>query len=241
MRTIEYIDSYFNEELPAGERAGFEKKINDDPSFAEEVLFYCGAMQLAKELSMEEKKERFRKLYAQSKQQPAKVRSLRKWWPYAAAAAVIVAVVLFGMQYFNSSSLQQKADKYIAANLTDVSVQMGAADDMEQAKKLFNENKLEESLVIFNRILAAGEGGDEAKKLAGIVSLRLGKYDQAIDHFTNLEKSPSYTNPGKFYHALTLIKRNMVGDTEKAKLLLQQVVSENLDGKETAAKWLKDL
>lgn len=241
MRTIEYIDSYFNEELPAGERADFEKKINDDAAFAEEVLFYCGAMQLAKELSIDEKKQHFRELYAQAKQ-PAKVRTLRKWWPYAAAAAVIAAVVLFGMQYFNSSSsLQQKAERYIAANLTEESVRMGVADDMQKGKELFNANKLEESLVIFNRIVAAGEGGDDAKRMAGIVSLRLEKYDQAIDHFTNLEKSPSYTNPGKFYHALTLIRRNMVGDSEKAKLLLQQVVNENLEGKETAAKWLKDL
>ncbi len=57
------------------------------------------------------------------------------------------------------------------------------------------KNKLEESLVIFNRIVAAGQGGDDAKRMAGIVSLRLEKYDQAIDHFTNLEKSPSTPTP----------------------------------------------
>jgi hypothetical protein len=240
MTNIEYIDSYFNKELSAGERAGFDKKIADDPGFAEEVLFYCGALQLAKELSMEEKKDRFRELYAQ-KQQPAKVRTLHRWWTYAAAAAVIVTMVVFGMRYFNSESLEQKADQFISQHLTTVGIEMGSADEMQKAKELFNQNKLEESLVLLNRILAAGQGGDEARKLAGIVTLRLEKYDQAIDHFTNLEKSPSYTNPGKFYHALTLIKRNMAGDKDKAKLLLQQVVNENLEEKETAAKWLKDL
>jgi len=79
------------------------------------------------------------------------------------------------------------------------------------------------------------------RKMAGIVSLRLGDYDKAIDHFTRLEKLTFYSNPGKFYHAIALIKRNSSGDIEIAKQLLKQVVERDLEGKETAQKWLKSL
>lgn len=242
MTNTDYIDSYFREELPLSERAGFEQKIVDDADFAEEVLLYCGALQLAREISHHEKKQHFRQLYNENREEksPAKIRTLRKWWPYVAAAAVAVGIILW-MGYFNTPSLQQKADIYIQQHLAHISVKMGGANDLQQAKQLYNEDKLDQSLTILNRILAAGDSSDEVKKLAGIVCLRLKNYDQAINHFSDLEKSTSYTNPGKFYHALTLIKRNQAGDTENAKLLLQQVVNENLEGKETAARWLKDL
>ena len=48
-----------------------------------------------------------------------------------------------------------------------------------------------------------------------------------------------YDNPGEFYQALTLMKRNIPGDHQKAKFLLQDVVDKNLSGKEEAQKWLK--
>jgi hypothetical protein len=243
MANTAYIDSYFNKELPASEQAGFEQKIISDPDFAEEVLLYCGALKLAKELSIAEKKQRFRELYNTNKeqQQPAKIRTLRKWWPYVAAAAVVTGILFWSLGYFTDASIQQKATAYMKEHFTTISVQMSSGGDMQQAKELFNLNKLPDALTILNRILAAGTGSDEAKELAGIVNLRLENYDQAIVHFSDLEKSTSYTNPGKFYHALTLIKRNQAGDNDKAKLLLQQVVNENLDEKETAARWLKDL
>ena len=66
MENMEYIDSYFKGELPSGETGEFEKKIVEDPVFAEEVAFYLSALQAAREESTEEKKKRFREIYRQS-------------------------------------------------------------------------------------------------------------------------------------------------------------------------------
>jgi tetratricopeptide (TPR) repeat protein len=80
----------------------------------------------------------------------------------------------------------------------------------------------------------------EVKKYAGIVSLRLGQYDKAINYFSQLANyTQLYANPGKFYHALTLMKRNRPGDKQTAKILLEQVVQNDLEEKETAQQWLK--
>ena len=55
------------------------------------------------------------------------------------------------------------------------------------------------------------------------------------------EQKGYFDNPGEFYQALTLMKRNLPGDKQKAKILLQEVVNKNLTDNETAQDWLKDL
>ena len=83
---------------------------------------------------------------------------------------------------------------------------------------------------------------DIAKKYAGIVSLQLKDYDKAIYYFTSLENQAGlYSNPGKFYHAVTLLKRNKTGDEDEAKELLKQVTEKSLEGSDDAAKWLKKM
>ena len=69
---------------------------------------------------------------------------------------------------------------------------------------------------------------------------RLNNYDKALEYFTILEADTGlYSNPGKFYKAITLLKRNKDGDKDAAKLLLEQVRDENLEGKKEAEEWLK--
>jgi len=60
----------------------------------------------------------------------------------------------------------------------------------------------------------------------------LQQYDKAIDYFFQLEYYNLYSNPGKFYQGLTLLKRNMPGDKQAAKVLLQQTLQNDLNGKE---------
>jgi tetratricopeptide (TPR) repeat protein len=243
MINLEYIDRYFKGELSAEEIIDFDQKISTDTGFAEEVFLYCSAMQLGREKLGLEKKERFRELYRLSKEKKKSTAPglVRKWWPYVAAAAVIAGIIFGTLGHFKPFSLQQNADRFISQRLETVSVQMGnSGDSLQQAIGMYNENKLAESLPLFERIIQKEEKTDEAKKMAGIVSLRLGEYDKAIVYFSALEALPLFSNPGKFYHALTLIKRNRAGDREAAISLLKQVVDENLEEKETAADWLED-
>jgi hypothetical protein len=44
-----------------------------------------------------------------------------------------------------------------------------------------------------------------------------------LENYTQL-----YANPGKFYHALTLLERNLPGDKQQVKILLEQVVQNYL-------------
>ncbi len=90
---------------------------------------------------------------------------------------------------------------------------MGSDNDLlSRSKNLFNEGKLDEVLITLEPLVQKDSSNYEALEIAGIAALRLEQYDKAISYFQRLENYPKklITNPGKFYHALTLIKRNQL-------------------------------
>ncbi len=243
MDSLEYIDNYFKGEQTADEIKEFEQKIINDPGFADEVAYYMVAFEALKEQSTEERKRRFREIYAQSKQLTPVVPFRRKVWSYVAAAAVIAGVIFGGYFLLRPSSPQQLADHYIQSNLQTLSLKMeGRQDSMQKARDLYNNNHLTESLQYFQSIIQSDTSNYEPKRDAGIVSLRLKQYDQALNYFKQLETyNTLHANPALLYQALTLMERNNPGDVEQAKQLLQQVVQNDLEGKKVAEGWLKKL
>ncbi len=243
MDNLEYIDAFFIDELSAERKREFEQKIASDPVFAEEVAFYLSSKKVAFDEGNEER-EKFKHLYKHGqpanqavKHEPA---LLRKLWPWAAAAAVMAGVI-FGLSIWFKpvSSPTELADAYISKNLQVLSVTMGREDSLQAGLRLFNEGRLEESLKQFEALILNDTTFIEAKKYAGIVSLRLGYYDKAIIYFSQFENIHLYVNPAKFYHALTLVKRNRPGDKQQAKILLENVVKNDLYGAKAAKDWLK--
>lgn len=244
MQDLEYIDDYFKGVLPKEETGRFEQRILSEPPFAEAVSFYCMARQAAKEQLLPQQKERFRELYRKYTPPVTAVKPslVRRLLPYTAVAAVLAALLIGWYVWMRPVSPQQMADAYIKKELTTFGVSMGSRQDsLQTGIQLHNEGKDAEALQQFEHMLAANAGDFKALTYAGIVSLRLGLYDKALQYFSRLEQYPNlYSNPGKFYYALTLMKRNGPGDKDQAKKLLQQVAqSSTLEGKEQAQQWLR--
>jgi tetratricopeptide (TPR) repeat protein len=243
VHNLELIEAYFNEELSAEKKSEFEQRIAEDAAFAEETAFYLSSRQAAA-AELGENRGRFREIYQQYKQQNigkvAKVTPLRKLWPWVAAAAVLAGIIFGWYAWLQPVSLPAMADSYIRKNFQNLSVTMSATEDSVQTGlRLYNEGKGEEALRYFESIVLRDSSLSDVKKYAGIACLQLGQYDKAINYFTQLENEKLFANPGKFYHALTLLKRNQPGDLDTAKQLLQQVVNQDLAEKEEAEKWLK--
>lgn len=239
MQTLNYIDNFFKGELPAEESAEFEQKILNDPEFAAEVAFYFNALQAAKDEASLEKKTRFRELYAGrvDDRQPGIV---RRMMPLIAAAAILLAIFA-GWYIFRpqSTSPSQLAMGYIEKNLKTVEIAMATeTGDIQTGKRLYNEGDLDGALKHFETVTRTDPSSAEAKKLAGIVSLRTDQHDKALQYFKQLSAIDQYANPAKFYQALTLMKRNRPGDQLEAKRLLQEVVDQKQEGHQTAREWL---
>ncbi|HTQ29218.1 MAG TPA: tetratricopeptide repeat protein [Puia sp.] len=247
MDNLEYIDSYFKGEMAAGEARQFDQKIQDDPAFAEEVAYYLSVLMAGKEQVAEEKKQRFREIYNQgvpAGETMAVIRKMSAWktWKVAAAAAVLAGLVLGLYLMFRPMSPDQVADQYISEKLATLSVKMGVMDSVQNGLRLYNEGKYEEALQVFEGMLQTDPSNPTALEKAGIISLRLQRYDQALNYFRKLESLTNLrVNSGLFYEALTLMRRNKDGDGEKSKQLLQQVVENNLDMKQDAQALQKKL
>jgi len=242
--SLEYIDAYFQQMLSAEDIKRFEQKIAEDPEFADEVAFYLAAKQSSKAAADEEKKERFRRLLGQ--EAPVinidRDKNVTRLWVYRVSAVAAVIVCLFLAWYFfmgNSASPQQMAEKYVDENFKTLGVVMGEKDSIQEGLRLYNDQRYDSALQQFESIARRDTGNYLMKKYLGIVYLRLGNYQKALFYFHQFESDTLYSNPSVFYQALTLLKRNLPGDKQKARELLQRVVNNDLDESETARQWLK--
>jgi tetratricopeptide (TPR) repeat protein len=238
---LEYIESYFKDVHSDAEKQQFERKIIEDPSFAEDVAFYISANGVIQQELHAEKKKRFRDLLDEQKVIPVRA-PVRNLWRYMAAASVIFVVFLLSWFLFvDKTSPQQLADKYVQQNLQTLSVSMGSSQDSLQAGiNLFNLKNLTAASTIFETLAKNDPSNRDAEKYAGVVFLRLKDYDKALQYFSMLEADTTlFSNPGKFYKAITLMERNKKDDRQAAKVLLQQVIAEDMEGSSEAAKWMK--
>lgn len=240
----DYIEAYFSGALSPEQRNEFEKRIEMDKNFAEEVAFYLSAKQVLKEEVNREKKEWFRQLADQGTalsydKKPAQVRNM---WVYRVAAAAAVISVIFLSWYLflqKPASPTQMADKYIKDSFQTLGVKMSTRkDSLQIGVQLYNKGQFDSAAEILESVAQRDSLNTKARTNAGIAYLRLGNYDKALANFVELEKTSLYSNPGVFYQALTLLKRNHSGDKRRARELLQKVVDNDLDKKEIAQQWL---
>jgi tetratricopeptide (TPR) repeat protein len=249
-QSLEHIENYFQGTLNAVEAREFEKAIQNDPDFAKEVAFYMSSVATVKDQLNTEKKARFRQVYDSSKMVVAdhlapsdsKGAIVRKIWKYAVAAAVFSAVLVSGYLYTKSPSPQQMADKFISEEFQTLGVTMGTtADSMTMARQLNDKGKYAEALAIFENLAKQYPTDVKAREYAGIAALMMKEYDKALQYFQNLSSVQGLnSNPGNFYTAVTLMKRNQPGDNDEAKKILQNVVKNKETHSETAEAWLSN-
>lgn len=242
MNNLDYIENYFSSNPGELQRKEFAEKIINDKTFAAEVSFYMSVKKALSDESAEAKKIRFREIYDNGKVIQMTGRSSKKLWGYVAAACLLAAVLLVTHFTGVKQSPQELAQNYFQKNLSELSVKMGNADDLQTGLIYYNRGRYDAALSTFENILKTDPANIAAKKYAGIVCLRMKNYDKALYYFTSLESNKALiSNPGKFYRAITLMIRNKPGDTGVAKTLLQSVVDDHLEGFEQAEEWLKKL
>ena len=232
------IDDYLANRLPADERIRFEATLRTDPALAEGVAFYITARQT---LRQQGQTQRRTELLART---PSLSRAIP--WSYAIAAAACVLLLLgigWLLQRPQQPTSTQVADAYIDQQFTELSVTMGAtSDSLQQGLALVNGGKLMEADRLLTDLSQRQPANAEVQKWVGVVSLRRGNYDKAISQFQVLSRRTDlFANPGLFLEALTRIKRNRPNDKVMAKILLQTVVNQNLEGAVAARALLESM
>ena len=245
MTELELIESYFTGELSPHEKAAFEGRLENDPAFAEEVTLYILSRRAAEEVLLEEKRKRFLEQFQDlsRKDKSIPIGRSKSWWYYGLAAAATLLLFVLFITFLNPEDPQRVAESYIEENLATLSTTMsGATDSLAQGIAAFNGKDYALAESIFESLQREPELSAEATEYLGITYLRRGDFHKAEEQFKKLIAFDDlYRNPGKFYLAVTLMRRSENGDVEEAKRILQDVVDKALPGHEEASQWLKDL
>ncbi|MDB5240211.1 MAG: hypothetical protein JWP57_836 [Spirosoma sp.] len=247
MNDLEIIENYVTGKLSEDEQTRFEAVLRTDPAVADALAFYVLAKHTAK---VEARAERRAELDA-LRRAPVRLQwSAPMRWAAAASVALLLGLGWVFLRPEDSTlAASRMVDEYVAGHFTQLPTTMDGgssgsptADSVKLGIGLLNSDKLADADAVMKDILKRQPLNDDALKVAGIVSLRRGNYDNAITFFHRLsQRTDLYSNPGLFYESLTLLKRNRPMDKEQAKKLLEDVIKRNLEGKQEAEALLKEL
>jgi hypothetical protein len=233
---LEQIEKYFKNELSLSERQDFENQLATDSELAENTAFYLNANVAAKTLANEKRKAEFEVLRKELSNRPVrKIKPLT--WAIGIAASILLVVGFWWINQKSELNTEEFANTYIQEHFDDLPVKMDAnTDSLQIGLRLFNKQKFKEAQSVFEAILHRKNNDSEAIKYAGITALRLAEYDKSIAYFRALSKQTNlFSNPGKFYEAITLMKQQPANKKE-IEQLLKDVIDNNLEGKNEAEK-----
>lgn len=257
---LELIEKYYKGRLAGNEVDEFTRREKADKLFAEKVKSYTEIMagieyygeqhefaETVKGWENEIKQDTGRKSFTPTVDPPSKgdekvipINRNSYYWLSAVAASVLILIAFLT---FRDEEPEQLANAFIEENFTTLSTTMGSeANNLAAGIGAFNEKDYAEAE---KRFLSLSDNEDlaaESAKYLGITYLQTGQYDKAIEQFNKLILHEElYANPGKFYLAITLMKRSEGADETEAKKLLQEVVARELPGYKEAADWLEHL
>jgi tetratricopeptide (TPR) repeat protein len=244
METIEYIDSYFQQTMNADERKIFEKKCEEDNLFAQEVAFYIMTLESLREELLQQKQSAWRNksIIEDLPFIPTLKKSFTsRWIAYAAAACLVLAASVY---FFETNPSPKKlAENYIKTNYSNLSLTMDASrDSLQSGIDAYNNKEYDKALRLFKSIEKNDAQNSDVKKYAGLTYMQKEEYDSALQQFDMLSNMKGlFSNSGDFLKAVALMGRSKPGDKDKAKMLLQKVLSEKEEGSEKAAEWEKKL
>ncbi|HEY2580801.1 MAG TPA: tetratricopeptide repeat protein [Mucilaginibacter sp.] len=238
--TLNYIDDYFTGALNDDEKRDFERRCASDPDFAKEVAEYITIRDGLKSELQQKRKEEFEKLRKELSvpAKPSNIITLRRI-SYLVAASILLILGWFA--FFNRSNPQSTADKYIAANLTTLRLNMGVSDSLQMGMSAYNSKSFADAEYIFKSLASKQEANPDALEDLGLTYLATKQYDEALKSFDQLSAVTLHINKGQFYKALTLMARSKGTDNQQAKQILQEIIDKNLYGNEDARNWIKQI
>jgi len=252
---LEYIDDYFQNQLNSQQRQEFETRCLSDKMFAEEVAIYVSTREALRQNLLEEKKKQWSTLLPPEiltdekaspktttdlhEKAPVKRMHLRKWLTLAAAACTIAALFIYPI--LNGDSAREDIQEYVQNELTISSTMDASRDSIQAGINAYKNKNYQDAIRIFGSIYASNPADQQTLKYLGQAYLKNRNFEDALKSFEELSQRQLRSNAGPFLMGITLMERNKPGDPERARILFQKVVGENLEGKNQAQVWLEKM
>jgi tetratricopeptide (TPR) repeat protein len=252
---IEYIDDYFQKQLNAQQRQEFEARCLSDKAFAEDVALYVSTREALRQNLLDEKKKQWAVLIppglvtgVSSIENETAVKpgitplrriQFKKWLSIAAAASLVSILIIYSVLTRNSA--KDLIHEYVKSDLVISSTMDASRDSVQAGITAYNNKNYQQAIRIFRSLYASNPVDQQTLKYLGQAYLQNRNFDEALKSFEALSQRRLHSNAGPFLMGVTLMERNKPGDYEQARLLFQKVVDQNMEGKNQAEVWLKEM
>jgi tetratricopeptide (TPR) repeat protein len=219
---VEQIEKYLAGELNQEALQAFELRLQNDKAFAETFAMYktidAEMSETADETKLKEKLSGLSQKYFAGNV-PAKIISLnagrKKWWLYAAAAAVVIAGLFILKPWQDKAFSNEQLYAQYAVPDELPTVVRGANDDslLIRATTLYNQIKYPAALILLDSIVKLRPSEAQLQLALGICFVETGKFDPAINRFDSLAAQESvYKYIALEWKALAYLKQNKTAD-----------------------------
>lgn len=244
---IAQIEKYLAGEFNKEELMAFEKRLQEDSSFAETFALYKtienemktadDERELTENLSQLTKKH----FHPQKETRviPLNPR-IKKWWRYAAAAAALITILLLFKPWQDSplSNGEIYAQYAIPEELPIVARGTNEDSLLIKASELFNKKDYTAAIPLLDSITKLRPAEAQLQLSLGISYLNTGKFDLAINRFDALAAGQSiYKYDALAWKALTFLKQDKRADC----IAVLQQIPVNAANYNKAEKMIKKL
>lgn len=219
--------AYIEKSLSDSEIESFEKRLNEDPSFADAFEEFQGIYQvLENRFSLERDSfiETIQKANSKFKFKQDPEKSQKKVIPFKPWQMGIAAsiLLLIGFYIFNNIGQPSYSD-YAHPGEIVLTVRSEANSISKEAETTFNSGKYNEAISHFDELLNISPGNSEIQFYKAIALVETDKFEKADSLLQSLSKGNSvYADKALYWQALSRLKQKKY---KEAKTILQKIPS----------------
>lgn len=202
---IELIERHLKGLLTDEERVIFERKLKDDEEFAEKIEDYKAiiqGIQIGERDKFREEIAAWEKELAEEETSASSF-SIKKYWPLAAAAALIIGAILYFYPSATRQDTQQLFTAYFEPYEDVISVRNeGEEDHLAAGMSYYNLKAYDQAITALSQYLQSHDR-DDVRFYLGSAQLASGKTDDAIATFKQVLTTESiFKEQSEWYLAL---------------------------------------
>ncbi|OFY32120.1 MAG: hypothetical protein A2275_19125 [Bacteroidetes bacterium RIFOXYA12_FULL_35_11] len=239
-KELEYtklFDSYFNNELSVEEKELVEKRLKEDPEFADNFKLHKELSEvLAFRNKADELREKLKKIQQEVEQEQSSSGTIQNskekifnlnWWFRVAAIFILICVSTALIYYFTSKpDVNDLFDKYYRPHVLAENRGLSGNDTAMTltAYSFYKSKNYKEAGALFLKISITDPDDLQAFLLAGICSMEIKDYNTAINTFLLLQQKDNilYNSTSQWYLGLCYLKTNNITEAKKVFTELQQ-------------------
>lgn len=232
----ERIERYLESTLTASEKQDFERALHTNPSLSDDLAFYIKAKLALQESELSRKHQEWSSLESAGKKGMVEP----NWLMIAAMLILVLGLLLFFNPFRQSP--EDRARRYVSEDLKILPLQLSSTTDtLQLALARYNQGNYDDAIRMAVLVLQKNQSDAEALEVIGLASLQKKDYEKALYYFHRISiQKTLYSNPGRFYEALTYLNRDAKSDQARAIELLRDIVRNDEAGKAKALKILNE-